>query len=199
MAENKPNSHAYVDRSNEQAEKKVSKVVKGNVKTRKNVARKIRDTFVAEDISNVGSYALMDVLVPAAKKAISDIVVNGLDMILYGEVGRSKRGNSSYVSYSNYSSRRDIRDDRRDSRSRTSYGTEDIIFDSRGEAEEVRTRMEELIDTYGIVTVADMYDLAGLSCNYTDNKYGWSSMRTAEVVRVRDGYVIKLPKAMPID
>ena len=59
--------------------------------------------------------------------------------------------------------------------------------------------MDELIDTYGSVSVADMYDLVGMSCNYTDNKYGWTNLRNAEPVRVRDGYLLKMPKATPID
>ena len=61
------------------------------------------------------------------------------------------------------------------------------------------TQMEATIDKYGFVTIADMYDLANLTSNYTDNKYGWMNVRNAEVIRARDGYVIKLPRAVPID
>ena len=74
-----------------------------------------------------------------------------------------------------------------------------IVLETRSEAEEVIQRMDELIDMYGVVSVADMYDLVGVSCNYTDTKYGWTNIRSAEPVRVRDGYIIKLPKALPID
>ena len=58
--------------------------------------------------------------------------------------------------------------------------------------------MDELLETYKMVTVADFYDLVGVTCDYTDNNYGWTSLRSAEVVRVRDGYIIKLPRALPI-
>lgn len=51
--------------------------------------------------------------------------------------------------------------------------------------------MDELIDTYKLVSVADLKDLVGITGNYTDNRYGWTSIRSAEVVRVRDGYTIK--------
>lgn len=51
------------------------------------------------------------------------------------------------------------------------------------------------MDRYGVVSVADMYDLCGMTCNYTDNKYGWKSLARADISRVRDGYMIKLPKA----
>ena len=59
--------------------------------------------------------------------------------------------------------------------------------------------MDELIDTYKLVSVADLKDLVGITGNYTDNRYGWTSIRSAEVVRVRDGYTIKMPRPMPID
>ena len=74
-----------------------------------------------------------------------------------------------------------------------------IILESRGEAEDVLERMDELIATYQVVSVADFYDLVGVSGNYTDNKYGWTDIRNASVIHVRDGYMIKLPKALPLN
>ena len=50
-----------------------------------------------------------------------------------------------------------------------------------------------------MVSVADLYDLVGISGNYTDNKYGWTNLRNSDVQRVRDGYLLKLPKALPFD
>lgn len=81
---------------------------------------------------------------------------------------------------------------------RASYDFDDVVFDTRGEADEVLSSMDELMDRYGVVSVADMYDLCGMTCNYTDNKYGWKSLARADISRVRDGYMIKLPKAEPI-
>ena len=198
MEDYKPNSHRSKEEQN-LPEKKIEPVVKGKVTTKKNNVRKLTNTFVTEDIQNVKSYVLMDVLVPAIKKAISDIVTNGIDMLLYGETGRSRRKtNASVVSYRNYyDSRREERYS--SSRTRTGYSYDDVVLETRGEAEDVLSRMDELIDTYGVVSVADLYDLVGISCNYTDNKYGWTNLRNAEPVRVRDGYMLNLPKALPID
>ena len=197
--EYKPNSHKFREGQTEAlTDKKIEKVVRGKVKTKpRSGMSKITDVFISEDASNVKSYIVMDVLVPAVKKAISDIVRDGIDMILYGESRSRKSNSSSYVSYRDYS-RSDDRDRFRDSRTRSGYNHDDIILESRGEAEEVLTRMDELIDTYGVVSVADLYDLIGKSCEYTDNKYGWTNIRNAEPIRVRDGYMLKLPKALPI-
>jgi len=58
--------------------------------------------------------------------------------------------------------------------------------------------MREAIAEYGLVSVADMYDLAGVSAPYTSHDYGWMSLRSADVKRIRDGYIIDLPKFMPL-
>ena len=202
VIECKPNSNKY---KQEQAElvterPKINKVVTGNVKRSKNGGSKLADVFISEDVSNVKNYILMDVIVPAIKKAISDVITNGIDMLLYGSNGRTNanRSTASTISYNRYYGRDDHpRTSDPVQTSRYSYDT--ITLDTRGEAEEVLARMDEIIDTYKMVRVADFYDLVGVTGNYTDNKYGWTNIRNAEVVRVRDGYRIKLPRALPID
>lgn len=202
MREYQPNSHKSKEEvavTETNKERKVRKVVSGNVKTKKNDKRKLANIFISDEAANVKSYVFMDVLVPAIKKAISDIVTDGIDMILYGESRDRKRKSSDKVSYRNYYD--DRRGDRKDSgyRSGSRFDYDDLVFDTRGEAEAVREEMLDVIDRYGFVTVADMYDMADLSAPYTSSKYGWTNIRTAEVVRVRNGYILKLPKAMPID
>ena len=202
MKEYKPNSHKYKEDQNRSApEKKVEKVIAGTVKSKKkSEIRKFTDVFISEDINNVKSYILLDVLIPAIKKAISDIVTNGIDMILYGETGKTKSNSiASKISYRSYYDGRNGRRDYSAIRTKISYNYDDIIFDNRGEAEDVLSRMDELISTYGLVSVADLYDLVGVTGNYTDNKYGWTNIRNASVIRVRDGYMLKLPKALPLD
>lgn len=202
MENYKPNSNRSKNNHGqaELPEKKVEKIISGSAKSKKpNEIQKIAGVFMSEDIENVKSYILMDVLVPAIKKAISDIVTNGIDMALYGEDAgsRRKKSSASKVSYGGYYERdRENRSTRGSTiRTRTNYNYEDIVLDNRGDAEEVLLRMDELISTYGMVSVADFYDLVGITGNYTDNKYGWSDIRSATVVRVRDGYVIKMPRA----
>lgn len=199
MEDYKPNSHrSKEDKSNSVEKKEISKVVTGKVVKKKNVGRKLTDMFISEDVNNIKSYVIMDVLVPAVKKAISDIVTNGIDMMLYGETGRTKKTSSGSISYRDYYDSNRNRDNRY-TVSRTRYSYDDIVLDSRTEAEEVLVRMQEIIDTYQVVSVADLYDLVGIRGNFTDNKYGWTNIRNASVEHVRDGYMLKLPKALAID
>lgn len=197
------NSHTNRDAKKELQKadgKRAEKVIKGKAKVKKNEVRKLTDVFISEDVSNVKSYILMDVIVPAVKKAIYDLVVGTLDMSLYGGRGANgKRPTADKVSYRDYNSV-SRRDDRTYNTNRTAsgYSYDDIIVDTRGEAESVLARMDEIMEEYESVRVADLYDLVGVTGQYTDNNYGWTNIRNAEVVRVRDGYKIKMPRAIPL-
>ena len=202
MENYKPNSHKSKEENKALPDEreKLEKVIKGTAKTKKNEMRKLRDVFISEDVKSVKSYILMDVLVPAIKDAIEDIVTNGIRMVLRGETSARKSSPASKISYNRiYDSK--INNDRfaRDSSPSIRYSYDDIILESRGEAEDVITRMEEIIEEYGFVRVADLYDLVGITGDYTDNKYGWTSIRSAEPVRVRNGYMLRLPRAVPLN
>ena len=177
----------------------MGKVVTGTAKTRKkSEAKKLANTFLPDDVTSVKSYILMDVIVPGIKNAIADVV----SIMLFGEAGRigGKKGNGSKVSYQRYYD--DRRDDRRDyarPRAAGGYDFDDIVVESRGDADLVLDQLEAAINQFGLASVADLYDLAGItSPRYTDNKYGWTDIRSARVVRIRDGYILQLPKAVQI-
>ena len=201
MEEYKTNSDK--SRQEQKPEKKIEAVITGNAKTRKKgEMQKFADVFIAEDANNVKSYILMEVIIPAVKKAISDIVTTGIDMILYGEAGRSRKNSTtSKVSYRNYYERDSDRI-RAGSAANRRSGLEydDILFDTRGDAEAVLDAMNDIISQYGTVSVSDFYDLARVpNDNFTMNRYGWTNIAGATAVRVRDGYILKLPRAIPLN
>lgn len=210
MQDYKPNSHRFKEEQQKQKnvpaipEKKVEKVVKGKVKTKKkSEISKLSDVFISDDASNVKSYILMDVLVPTIKKAIVDIGTDALNMIFLGGTGRgkdSRRGNVNYVSYSRFSEPRDRFSDSESRRPSTRFDYDNLIFETRADAEAVIEQMIDIIERYGVATVADLYDSLEMSHPYTSNDYGWTSLRNADVIRARGGgYALKLPKALPID
>lgn len=199
----KPNSNRFkVEQAKNDDEKRAEKIVTGQVKTKKKSKfSKFTEEFISEDAKNVKSYVFGEVLIPAIKKAISDIVTDGIDIILYGESrkrnGRSTADRVSYRSY--YDQDRRVSSGNQRMAVAAGYSYDDIILSTRGEAEEVLARMDELMATYGLVRVADLYDLVGITGNYTDNKYGWMNIQSARIDRVREGYIIRMPRAMPID
>ena len=196
------NSHKAKEEAKTE-ERRVGKIVTGNVKEKKKGEfNKLADVFISEDVRNVKSYVVMDVLIPAIKKAIVDIVTDGVHMIFYGGAKRRDGGSRfDKVSYVDYSKSSRYPDDRysttRDTR--VSYSSDQFTFETRGEAEEVLAQMDGILEKYGVVRMLDLYDMVGKSCDHTANKYGWTSTRNAEITRVRDGYVIKMPRPYPID
>jgi len=202
MAEYPDNSHSARERQTEGGnppEKRMEKVVSGGTKTRKkNEVKKFANIFIPEDVENVKSYILMDVIVPGIKNALADVV----SIMLFGEAGRigGRREKGSRISYQKYYD--DRRDDRRDyARPRTSsFEYDDIVFEDRGDAALVLDQLESAIANYGLASVADLYDLAGVTCrSYTANKYGWTDIRTAKVVRIHEGYILQLPRTVQIN
>lgn len=204
MEEYASNSHSSKELKREDVpeRKKLTRVTSGEVRTRKK--SKLATAFLSEDISNIKSYILMEIIVPSIKNVITDVVTNSIEMLLHGDSGRTKRTGTggSKVPYRKYYD--DKNDNRRDysattTRTKTGYSFYEVIVSSKGEAEDVLSIMDERIAEYGVVSVADLYELVNIEGDYTDNKYGWTNLRSANSIRVAGGgYLIKLPKAMPL-
>lgn len=192
--EYKPNS----DVSKEKREHREA-VVTGQVRKKQGGARsKLRSAFAFRDIGEVSSYILEDVTgkaIPAIQNSIVDVLCDGIRMLMGAPSSRKQSDvPGARVSYRQYY--RDGQD--RPSRPAPRHGYDDVIFDNRGDAEEVLFRMEELLEHYQTVSVADMLDLCGITSAYTDNKYGWNDLRDARVMRVSEGYIIDLPRPMAL-
>ena len=56
--------------------------------------------------------------------------------------------------------------------------------------------MKERCEAFGMVSVADFYDMIGQAGNtdYTNNKFGWRNLSTATIERDGSGFVIRFPK-----
>lgn len=76
--------------------------------------------------------------------------------------------------------------------------TDDVIFENRAEVESVLDKMSELLKQQGFVSRAEFYNMGGVGVVYEDHTYGWTNLDDAKVVRVRDGYILKLPRVVPV-
>lgn len=208
MEDYRPNSNRFKESKrneiskNDVPQKKVEKVITGTARVKKkSKIDGFMSNFISEDAKSVKSYVFGEVLIPAIKKAISDIVTDGIDIILYGESRKgSRRSNAGNVSYRSYYDDRRPRMNERQALTTPGCFCDEIILDRRGDAEDVLARLDEIMDTYGLVRVSDLYELVGMSCDFTYNNYGWTNIVNATIQRTRDGgYAIKMPRAIPID
>ncbi len=204
MADYTNNSYSVRNgRKDISTEKKIKPVVTPVEKPKKKSKKGFADVFLSDDVDSVKSYIFLEVIVPHVKKAISDIVTTGIDMILYGEDGKTSRSsvNASKVSYRKY-----YDDDRREPRrsqrkAQDKYDPYDIPLKSRGDAQLVIDSMYEILSQYKVVRISEMYELAGIpSDNHTFFNYGWNDIDDYRIIRTIEGdYIIKMPKARPID
>lgn len=74
------------------------------------------------------------------------------------------------------------------------YIYNDVILETKKEAKEILMRLKEIFNQYGFIRVADLYDLSDVNTNYKDIRYGWTNIGKAEVLRVKEGYMIKMPE-----
>lgn len=185
---------AYPGNSDRAKEKKeITPVAKARIK-RESTARKVVGEIIREDVSSVGETVLWDVIIPTVKNLISDTVTRGIESMLYGGDSRP-RSRNSYSDYSGYSRPKGNRDrpaERRERRSARHAEPErnEIIFDSRSDANDVIDRMSDLIDQYGQASLADLNALIGASSNFIDDNWGWTDMGSFDVRQVRDGFML---------
>lgn len=193
--------------------KKVEKVIQGDaVRRKKPLHKKFTDVFINEDAQSVGDYILKDVILPATQNVILDAVTQGLERMLFGDsrgrIGAS-RSRSTYTSYNRYSApqrsvmkpREDIYRDPRElsPRARANHDFDEIILETKAEAEEVLDGLYSLLSEYNLATVADLYELVGQHSDPVDRNWGWVDLRGSYISRVRGGYLLDLPRPRPVD
>lgn len=193
--------------------KNIEAVVSGEVSSRKkSVGRRLRDVFISGDSKSAVHYIVADVLVPQAKDMFAEAVSQGIERLIYGDSPRARRSGSAGrsgtqpIQYNRYAIRgnnplgRVGGDDHRPTATgRPMQSIDDVLLATRVEAETVLDRMYDLLREYEMVSVSDLYSLLGLSSTYIDQKWGWTNLQSSDIRRVRDGYILILPKTVALD
>lgn len=190
-------------------EKKIERVVTSEVLVqKKSLGRKFRELFIEADFKSVVHYVIYEVVLPAARNTIVDASTKGVERMMYGEsaVRRRSYGPGTRITYntpiyrgSSYGdprarniappvSGRPLRNSR-----------DDIILASREEASLVLERMNDIIDQFEVVSVADLNDLVGVPSSHVDNKWGWQYLGDVQIRQLREGFLLDLPPADPIN
>lgn len=159
---------------------------------------------MSEDVRTVGSDVVSDVILPAIKDLVFDIVSESFSRVLFGRSRTPSRSRSTgYTSYQQsypgstpYSSARQPATVR-------AYrpAWEPVVVATRQEASLVLQSMAEIRDEYGSVSVADLYGLIGITPEYTDENRGWTNPGVFEGVHIRrtsGGYLLNLPEPVSI-
>lgn len=191
--------------------KKIESVVTGPVRRQKtSLGKKFKETFFSASAGSVGEYIIFEVLVPAVKDTVSELVQQTIERALFGEVrpqnrrGPVRPGGTSYTSYNRFAQdprqrpgpelpRQDL-----SRHARSVHNFDEIVLATRIEAETVIARMYELLERYDTVSVSDLYELVDISREYTAENWGWTELTGARAIRVRNGYMLDLPQPVTI-
>ena len=206
------NSHKSKDdkqKASETPEKRTDQIVTGQIVVRKkSLGKKFVETFVQEDGKSLKDYLIFDVVVPATKNLLLDLVQQGSQRLFYGTSrprssqnytgsggGTQVRYNSMYgPGNTGNSQSRNI-----SQQGRNTHDFSEVFMKTRVDADMVLDRLTDLIDRYGVASVSDFYDCVGATGSFTDFKYGWTNLSTAVVRNTREGYIIEFPQAVEID
>jgi hypothetical protein len=179
------------------------------VRRKKSLRKQFSETFVAGDAKTAVRYVIFEVLIPAGKDMIAEAGAQGIEKLIFGDSRRRGGGSptppssgpTGYVSYNRYAmGSRQTGPQRSISRqARARHDFDEIVLAQRVEAEEVIDRLFEVVSRYGSASVADLYEMVGITGTHTDNKWGWTDFRGAGVSRVRGGFLLDLPEPQPLD
>lgn len=195
--------------------KKIEKIVEGTVvRRKKSLSKRFTETFIGGDAKTVGLYLMYDVLLPAVKDTLADAMSQGVERMLFGESRPSSRrsgsrhsGQGSYIAYNRYAPNQPRQNERYgrqeppgiSRRARANHNFDEIVLETRVEAEEVIDQLFAILERYESVAVSDLYELVGITNTPQDEKWGWTDLRGASVSRIRNGYLLNLPKTEPLD
>ena len=196
-----PNNSNASKNGASQDQPKFEKVTKGKVTVKKkNELQKLADIFIAEDLRNVKKVIIYDMVIPAVRDLIVSIFTNSVNLTFYGQNGARPNQYNTYTpppqtaSYSRYYNQGYVQQNQAQPGNDLS-SFQQITFNTRRDAEAVLDQMFASINQYGKVSIADYYDLVGISSDYTDFNYGWYDLRGTMIRPVAGGFMIMLPKS----
>lgn len=187
--------------------RKAERVVTSEVKSRpKPLGRRLREALLGGDSKSALQYVIGEVIIPHAKDLLSEATTQMVERIIFGEsrggYRRPANRTSGYTNYSGISSRNrptsSIRVERPVMRRRTQE-LDELVFETRAEAQAVLEEMYERLEEYGIVSVADLMTMVDKTSTHIDQKWGWDDLHGSQIKMVRDGYLLILPKTTTLD
>ena len=190
------------DSSKQPEPKQIRKVADAKVR-KQGFLRRLGKSIIEDSIESAKEKAFDEIVVPGFKTLIFDTVNEIMGVMLFKDSGYggrrsggSRQGDrTSYRDYYDRKNRRGGKNDRRES----SFEPDDIILDTRQKANEVLDELDWAIHKYGQASVADLYDAVGVTSDWTDNRYGWTSLRGATIRPVREGFLLVMPRTCVLD
>lgn len=188
-----------------QTEQTKNKIITKATKMKKPIFTRVGEALFGEGgIRNVFIYIGKEVVLPAVQNIIVDGVTSGINMAVFGESKRTKGPYSGPVRYN----------DRFNSRAapvqngngyisniKAANRVNDYVIEKYEDTEEILSRLGEHSKEYGVVSIAEYYDMIGVETTYVDYEYGWTDedIMKSTIRRVTNGWFIDFPRVRGIN
>lgn len=158
-----------------------------------------KDNVVLESLAVVWNNVMHEVLLPSLRDMLFEAVTEGANRVIYKEGTRTRSSAAKHKGgHTNYNSI--SKGPRFSKKDQNMMMFDRLTFDTRAEAQQVLDDLYSAISQYGALTVAEFYDTAGFtSTRFTDENWGWISLRGSRVIRAKDGFALQLPDPIPLD
>ena len=153
------------------------------------------------------SFIFDEIVTPLIQRAVVEGVTGAINYLVKGDAYADRKDNSrfgkSYINYNGISSGKPVGNNGQYVYSGKNNGMDidNVWFESRVDAQRVLDEMMGVIAQYDILTINGFYDLVGRTnlIDPSNEKFGWSDLRNAYITASRGGWIIHLPRPMPID
>lgn len=174
--------------------------LKGKVTLKKSKMDSLGKSVIQGSITDAIANAITDLIIPAGRDLLFNVVTSVSQTLIYGESDQPSVSNRvnriPYSSISNYNRMGRPTSHVQKVRQLPEDG---FIFERKSDADAALEHLHEACDTFGVVSVQALYEICEQTAPYTANKYGWMNLDDARVERTRGGYILKLPRSMPLD
>lgn len=186
---------------------KPKQVAQGKVR-KQSLIKKFGHYILEDTIETAKEHTIKEILLPGIRNLIFDTFNEMVATMLFGDDaprpastyrtgnGARKAGRTSYEKYYEDNQRRG---GRAGSYRDMPYDPDDIVLDTRAQANAALDELDYIIHKYGQASIATYYDIVGVTGEWADNRYGWTSIRGASIKPVRDGFMIILPPTRVLD
>lgn len=198
------NSNKAKEPSEPTPEKKVEAVIepgKAVIKER-GLGSRFHRIFLGGDANTASSYVIAEVILPAFRTLVVDVVTQGIEKFVYGDSRRPRSPSSAGpriqynkpVGVTQYAPGRPmISQAPTDRWIRPTKSFDDVIVPTKDDADSVIDALIAIIDSYQVVTLAELHEILGMPTKHVDNKWGWSNLTAIEANQVREGWKITFP------
>ncbi len=153
------------------------------------------------------SFIFDEIVTPLIQRAVVEGVTGAINFLVKGDAYADRKTSSSfgksYINYNGISSGKPTGGSGQYVYSGKNSGIdiENVWFESRVDAQRVLDEMMSVISQYDILTINGFYDLIGRTSliDPSNEKFGWSDLRNAYITASHGGWIIHLPRPMPID